>query len=175
MRASRCSALALGLILLTTVRSYYQEREELYLVDNAQGFSLKLAEATKEGIDLQPQVEGLSFVVQARIRLFGLHKEVLADSGKPQPTDISLGAVAFNMKAPQPPAQPPDRLTIITINKRPEVVTDTLPLAFPPSDTLLEMEQRDFVYKAIPVAGPTFGLGLYKVSLDESGEGPIRS
>jgi hypothetical protein len=112
----------------------------------------------------------LSFVVQARIRLFGLHKEVLADSGKPQPTNISLGAVAFTKEVPQPPVPPPDRLTIITINERPGAVTDTLPLAFPPSDTLLEMEKRDLVYKSIPVAGPTFGLGFDKVSVDEMGD-----
>ena len=42
------AALALGMILLTTVRSYYQQREQLYLADNAQGFTLKLAEAIKE-------------------------------------------------------------------------------------------------------------------------------
>ncbi len=169
------AALVLGLILLTTVRSYYQQREQLYLADNAQGFTLKLAEAIKEGIDLQAQVEGLSFVVQARVRLLGLHHEVLADSGSPQPTDVSLGAVGFNLKNPQMPRQPKDRLTVIAIYKRSEPVTGTLPLPLPPPDTLLAPDtplgagERAIFYSSIPVAGPTFGLGFSTTTVDESG------
>src|SRR5512143_3764936 len=88
------AALALGLILLTTVRGYYQQREQLYLLDNAQGVTPKLAMASQEDANLQELVQGLSFVVQARIRLLGQNQEVLADSGSPQPTDVTLGAVA---------------------------------------------------------------------------------
>jgi len=163
------AALALGMILLTTVRSYYQQREQLYLADNAQGFTLKLAEAIKEGADLQAQVEGLSFVVQARVRLLGLHHEVLADSGSPQPTDVSLGAVGFNLKNPQMPRQPKDRLTVIAIYKRSEPVTGTLPLPLPPPDILQGSGEPPFFYSSIPVAGPTFGLGFSTASVAESG------
>src|SRR5512146_1301602 len=109
------AALALGLILLTTVRSYYQQREKLYLADNAQGFTVKLAQAVKEDINLQEVVDALSFVVQARVRVLGLHQEMLADSGSPQPTDVSLGAVTFSAKVPQPPVPLGDRFTIIAI------------------------------------------------------------
>ncbi|HTP08812.1 MAG TPA: HAMP domain-containing sensor histidine kinase [Anaerolineae bacterium] len=163
------AALALGLILLTTVRSYYQQREQLYLAENAQGFTPKLAEAVKEGIDLRPQVEGLSFVVQARIRLLGLHQEVLADSGSPQPTDVALGTVGVNVKAPQLSALTNDRFTIITINKSSNILTDTLSLPAPVPDVPADGTQRMLIYRSIPVAGPTFGLGLDTTAVDASG------
>jgi signal transduction histidine kinase len=171
------AALASGLIVLATVRSYYQQREQLYLAENARGFTDRLAAAIKNGADLQAQVEGLSFVLQARIRLLGLQNEVLADSGSPRPTDVSVGAFAFDMQVPRPPAQPqplaqlPDRITIITIEKSPVRVTGSLPMTIPlPEDPLLGLDDGLFMYSSIPVAGPTFGLGFRKPLMDESGD-----
>jgi signal transduction histidine kinase len=165
------AALALGLILLTTVRSYYQQREQLYLFDNAQGLTVKLAAAIKEDANLQEVVNALSFVVQARIRLLGQNEEVLADSGSPQPTDVTLGAVAFDIKAPEPPLPLGDRFTVIAIQQKgPDPVTKTLPLNLPiPDEPFADVTKPNLIYRSFSVAGPTFGLGLQQSALDEMG------
>jgi signal transduction histidine kinase len=165
------AALALGLILLTTVRSYYQQREQLYLFDNAQGFTTKLAIAIQEDDNLQEVVDALSFVVQARIRLLDQHQAVLADSGSPQPTDVTLGAVAFDVRAPEPPRPLGDRFTVIAIQQKgPGVVTETLPFEFPlPDEKFGDVTKPNLIYRSFSVAGPTFGLGLKQSALDESG------
>jgi signal transduction histidine kinase len=114
-------------------------------------------------------VAGLSFVVQARIRVLDLHKEVLADSGSPQPTDVSVGGVAWNVKVTQPAKQPIDRLTFFAITKRPISMTDNLPVTIPLLDPVTGTDEHVLVYTSIPVAGPTFGLGFKEVAAAESG------
>ncbi|HSD85043.1 MAG TPA: HAMP domain-containing sensor histidine kinase [Anaerolineae bacterium] len=165
------AALALGLILLMTVRSYYQQREQVYLLDNAQGFTLKLAAAINDGSNLQELVEGLSFVVQARIRLLGQHQEVLADSGSPQPTEVTLGTVAVSSRAAQPPMPLGDRFTVIAIQQKDAgIVTETLPFEFPmPDEKFGDVTKPNVIYRSFSVAGPTFGLGLKQSALDEIG------
>ena len=180
------AALALGLILLTTLRSYYQQREKLYLAENAQGFVAKLAEGIKNDVDLQSQVEGLAFVVQARIRLINLNQEVLADSGMPQPTDITFATFTFdqNVSVSPVPNPPPDKFIVIAINKGSTNVTSAVPSSIPLPDLPADMNQHSIPvpdlsadmkkqvlqYSPITIAGPTFGLGLQSSSVDASGD-----
>ena len=128
------AALALGAVLLTTLRSYYQQYEIDYLKRNAAGVMPKLAEAIKDGIPLNPQVQGLSFMMQTRVRLLGPDKQVLADSGLPQKTGITVGGgkIPIAMPAPDKPGQ--ERYTIIAINSKPFTKTGTLPVPQPQPD-----------------------------------------
>src|SRR5512140_1389190 len=89
------AAAALGAVLLTTVRDYYQQREQAYLLSNAQGVTLKFAEAIKEGVPLDVQAQGLAFLLQAHVRVLGLDRQVLADSGPPDDLGIAVGAGKF--------------------------------------------------------------------------------
>ena len=66
------AASALGVVLLTTLRGYYQQREKDYLVSNAQGVTFKFGEAIKEGVPLDEQAQGLAFLLQARVRVLGV-------------------------------------------------------------------------------------------------------
>jgi signal transduction histidine kinase len=129
------AASALGAVLLTTLRDYYQQRERDYLLTNAAGVTLKFAEALREGLPLGEQAQGLAFLLQARVRVLGVDRQVLADSGLPDNLGVAVGAGKFT----QAPAgadnlKAADRFTIIAIRTRPGLVTDTLP--FPPDAPL---------------------------------------
>lgn len=80
------ATLALGTVLLTSLRGYYALREYDTLMSNARVVgdivgSMVEDEQPKE--DINAQVTTLSFISQARIRLFDANNNVLADSGNP--------------------------------------------------------------------------------------------
>lgn len=80
------ATLALGAVLLTSLRGYYALREYDNLMSNAQVVgdivgSMVQDEQPKEAIDAQ--VTTLSFVSQARIRLIDTNNNIVADSGNP--------------------------------------------------------------------------------------------
>jgi signal transduction histidine kinase len=80
------ATLVLGAVLLTSLRSYYAQREYDNLMGNAQvvgdivGSMVQDEQAKGE---IAAQVTTLSFVSQARIRLIDPDNNVLADSGNP--------------------------------------------------------------------------------------------
>ena len=80
------ATLALGMVLLATLRSYYALREHENLSMNAQvvGDIVGRMVSGEQPQDLiKSQVTMLSFVSQARIRLLDTENAVLADSGNP--------------------------------------------------------------------------------------------
>ena len=86
MAIALLAALALGAVLLTTLRSYYQQRETDYLNGNAQAISSNvslLLEAEVPIEALQSQLKTFAFLSQARVRLIDLEDNVIADSGDP--------------------------------------------------------------------------------------------
>ena len=82
------AVLALGAVLLVTLRSYYRQQEMDYLQGNAEAVGSTLALPMSEGAmfdeALQSQVKGFSFLSQSRVRVLGLDGKVLADSGDPR-------------------------------------------------------------------------------------------
>ena len=82
------ATLALGAVLLLTLRGYYLQQETDYLESNAEAVgstvSLLLGEPDPFDKALQSHLEGFSFLSQSRLRVLGLDGEVLADSGDPQ-------------------------------------------------------------------------------------------
>ncbi len=178
------AALALGLVLLTTLRSYYQQHEKVYLADNAEGITTKFAEAIKDGVPLDPQVQGLSFLLQARVRVIGPDKSVLADSGIPNKTGVAVGEGKFTraLSMPDPPGS--ERLTIIAITTRPGSFTNPLPVPaaisapLPISDTIpgqFILTNQDVLKSAVTyyapfkVAGTSFGFEVNSETVDQSG------
>jgi signal transduction histidine kinase len=124
------AALSLGLVLITTLRSYYQQRELAYLNSNAAEFSqligYLLANDTSTET-LQSQIQGLAFLAQVRVRLIDASGRVLNDSGAPDRTNVAFGTVrvapiagaTFEMPLAAPPA---DVITFISVG-------DALPAA----------------------------------------------
>ncbi len=81
------AALVLGVVLLTTLRGYYAVRELDHLTENARAIGdvitlLYTDDASLERIRVQMQ--GLSFLVQSRVRLLDMGGNALIDSGEPQ-------------------------------------------------------------------------------------------
>jgi signal transduction histidine kinase len=84
--------LALGVILLTSLRRYYHQQELDYLTNNAKAISTRLVPLFE--IELPPevlrsQVDSLAFLSQSRIRLLDTNKQLLADSGPPQQREVA--------------------------------------------------------------------------------------
>ncbi len=167
------AALALGAVLLTTLRSYYQQFEIAYLRNTAAGFTPKLAEAIKEGVPLDPQVQGLSFILQTRVRLLSPDKQVLADSGIPQKTDIAVSGGNLSV-APVPDQSGQDRFTIIAFTRSPLTGTETLPLPQPLPDNITAAnpdalkKSAGVFYAAVKVGSSPFGLEVNGGAVDQS-------
>ncbi|MCK4470472.1 MAG: HAMP domain-containing protein, partial [Anaerolineae bacterium] len=88
------ATLALGAVLLTTLRGYYARQERDYLVGNTQEIAHRAArllalEAPTEV--LQSQVETFAFLSQTRVRLRDATGRVLADSGVPESIQVASG------------------------------------------------------------------------------------
>lgn len=80
------AALALGAVLLATLRSYYAQQEYTHLLNNARAISTimnhaQLVEAPTD--DLEARLKSFSFLSQVRVRLLNEGGEIIADSGSP--------------------------------------------------------------------------------------------
>jgi signal transduction histidine kinase len=85
------AALSLGAVLVATLRSYYSNRERLYLLENAPVIQSVLAPLLSSGVSpevLAVQVRNLSVLTGTRVQLLDNRGELLADSGSPAGGDI---------------------------------------------------------------------------------------
>lgn len=81
------TTLALGAVLLGTLRSTYRQQELDYLTGNAQAISQALAPLLAAELPLEavkPQLGSYAFLSQTRVRLLDAQQTVLADSGAPE-------------------------------------------------------------------------------------------
>ncbi|MEA3375610.1 MAG: HAMP domain-containing sensor histidine kinase [Chloroflexota bacterium] len=88
------AALALGVVLLTSLRGYYARQERDYLMGNVQEIARRMArllalEAPTEV--LQSQVDTFAFLSQTCVRLRDATGRVLADSGAPESVQVASG------------------------------------------------------------------------------------
>ncbi len=93
------AALALGLVLLTTLRGYYRQQELDYLTRNAQAIGSaipRLFDLDVSSNVLQSQLSSFAFFSQTRVRLLDTASQVVADSGDPQGQQ---GVVTLALKA----------------------------------------------------------------------------
>lgn len=80
------AALALGVVLLFTLRGYYAGLERRRLQDNAQGIAAALAQLLDSGASppvITDQVNSWAFFLEARVQLQDRDGRLLADSGLP--------------------------------------------------------------------------------------------
>jgi len=82
------TVLALGGVLLVTLRSYYEGLERAYLMRNAVAVASIVGESIQRDVPpaaLQAQIESLAFFSRARIRLLDRASKPILDSGHPIP------------------------------------------------------------------------------------------
>lgn len=80
------SVLALGLVLISLMRSFYSQQERGYLEGNAfeiASLSSQLLQSDPSSTTLANQVSSWSFLLQARLHVLDNNGKVLADSGIP--------------------------------------------------------------------------------------------
>ena len=81
------AALALGAVLLITLRGYYVQRELDYLTGNAR--AMEETAARLIALDAAPdaiesQLRSIAFLSQTRVRLLDAEGQAVADSGDPR-------------------------------------------------------------------------------------------
>jgi len=96
------ATLALGAVLLATLRSTYTQRELEYMTGNAETIGAALEPTIEAGLppmalrSLNSQLDNLSFLSQARVRLLDADGQPVATSLEPGAFDISVAAVSIS-------------------------------------------------------------------------------
>jgi len=101
------AALALGTVLITTLRDHYGQREMQFLESQAHFVSMRVAQMLEDDVPveaLQAQFAGVSFLAQAHIRILDSEDNVIVDSGDMADQQI---VVAYARRAESAPADVP--------------------------------------------------------------------
>ena len=162
------AALALGAVLLTTLRQYYLQRELDYLTGNARSISGAMTAAMSmpdlPSDAMQKQVESLAFMSQVRVRLLDAGGQVLHDSGSvPQKVNVAFGLVErsyFVAPAKGQPLvpledQPADYVRFISIGDEFTKTISFKEILPAPSD-----QRTVIAFRTMPVVGTPYGFGL---------------
>lgn len=94
------TALALGLVLLTTLRSFYHRQELDYLTQNAQAIGARLTPLLQSDPPpeaLRSQLSSFAFLSQTQIRLLNPEGQLWVDSGPPAARQ-ELAAFSFEVE-----------------------------------------------------------------------------
>ncbi len=78
------AVLAVSIVLLVTLRTYYDSLERRYVERNALAIAAMIPDFFDDRQRLQTQADTLSFLTQTRIEIFDLAGALLVDSGLPQ-------------------------------------------------------------------------------------------
>lgn len=87
------ATLALGGILLTTLRGFYLQDERNYLDSNAEAISVTLTSLSESGIPpeiVESQLENFAFLSQSRVSLLDVDGITIASSSHPDAIDVSF-------------------------------------------------------------------------------------
>jgi len=105
------AALALGAVLLITLRDYYAREEAAYLRSNARAIGSQLVESLSRAAPpavLQSQLDNFAFLSQVQLRVLNATGEVVAASSITSTVDILVAPTFFTGF----PAQPDPRMVI---------------------------------------------------------------
>src|SRR5688572_9017679 len=116
------ATLLLGAVLLTTLHSYYAERELAYLNRGAFALSQLVRDMLREDTPvaaIQAQFEGLSFLSQTRLRLYDQDRNIVADTGVPDTRQFMISSIPvqepFGSHESAQIAFPPDYASMIFV------------------------------------------------------------
>ena len=125
------AALALGIVLLVTLRTYYRGQERDYLLRNAEAVgpsvSLLMEDAPLEDA-LKSHVAGFSYLSQTRVRVLDVDGGLVADSGDPRKArefvNVSLGidvggvTGAFTQTVEDAPSKPRQVTSLVELESK---------------------------------------------------------
>ncbi len=97
------TALALGILLLASLRSYYAQQELDYLKGNAAEISAQLSPLIRDRLPiaaLESQLAGYAFLSQTRVRILDSDLRTVADSGE-FPPEGSLATIRVEAESDQ--------------------------------------------------------------------------
>jgi signal transduction histidine kinase len=163
------AALALGVVLLTTVRSYYAQQELDYLSGNARAIGGVVAETLSVQVpiaELQAQLDNLAFLSQVRLRVLRPNGDELAASNSRGLFDV------FAVRA-RPADELPRRSVIYVSNQSPFTDTAMISIEAGEAAPLPVTEgwvggfaSGDFVTQTLVVASTPFGFSLNATATD---------
>lgn len=107
------AAIALGLVLYTVLREYYDYQEARYLQESAMRVGIVASELMEKNVPapvIQDQSTSWSFFLQARVRIEDPSGRVIADSGVPNNKQVIFytSALPSSMSVPAPGMLPRD-------------------------------------------------------------------
>lgn len=165
------AALALGAVLLAILRGYYTQRELDYLNNNAYGISLTAAELTAadpSSETLQLVVKNLSFLSQTRVRLLDLDERVLADSGVPRITDVTVGAIAMGAWRDDEDRTSSDYMGFISVGDVLSTHVVSIASELPNTSPTLpaSIAQANVAFKTVMVVDAPYGVDFVEMTVD---------
>jgi len=154
-------ALALGLILLAILQSYYSQLELTYLQQNAKvvsSFMTEMLTTNASHEEIQSQVENLAFLSQTRVRVYVQAGQVLYDSGEPQNVKLNLG-VTRQLVVNGNSTLVGGLSGVISV-----APNDNLPFTPPVTNSpITAMPNGVFIYRSVQANGSPFGFYLSTV------------
>jgi len=163
---------ALGAVLLITLRGYYAQRELDYLRSNAKFISADLGIMVRSELsadELQGQIENLAFLTQTRVRWLDENGKALQDSGVPTKTTLALGTIKGAGYTQTLDTKTPSSDYVGVFSSGP-IVTDTVVQIVTQTVTMTEdgvVQEKSVAkphtvisFRSIPVVGTPYGFGL---------------
>lgn len=126
------AAIALGLVLYTVLRGYYDNQEARYLQESAMRVGIVASELMDKNVPaplIQDQSTSWSFFLQARVRIEDISGRVIADSGVPNNQQVIFYTSALPSRVSVPfsetaPMAGPESFSIQIIQKQSAPVGD---------------------------------------------------
>lgn len=147
------ATIALGLVLYTVLREYYDNQEARYLQESAMRIGIVASELMEKNVPaplIQDQSTSWSFFLQARVRIEDISGRVIADSGVPNNQQMIFYTSAMPERVSAPfsetaPKAPPESFSIQIIQRQSAPVGTG-------------EEQKDFVVFGRDTAGVTVAM-----------------
>jgi signal transduction histidine kinase len=145
------TVVSLGIVLLTTLRTYYSQRELDYLNRNANAIGHQIVRIFHDDAPLEAKqalLENFSFLSQARVRLMDTNGQLVAESGNPTDFLISL---TYSRIPEQFAPQTSGRILIERVEDTTQAVTAPIQGPNPPPE--LWEQSVDPVPEYVPMMG----------------------
>jgi signal transduction histidine kinase len=135
------TALAMGAVLLLTLRGYYSSQEHFYLEKNARSVSLAIAPlllSENPPEELGMHIKLLSFLSQIRVQLMDTEGRMVVDSGSPgQDSPLMVSALSESVRAQVDPRLSGDQSNSVPAGQAMPAIQDQVFIAKEPEGQYL--------------------------------------
>lgn len=158
------AAVALGTVLLATLRGYYVQRERSYLTGNAEAIGAALTPLVEAGVPsevLQSQLDNFAFLSQVRVQLLDTDGQTVVTSTAPGAFDVSVVAVPVASGSGRPWDGADQEVigywSFIAIRQEEEAGANP----WQPFDRRQSVGDQELIFlQPLPVAGTLYGFDL---------------